>query len=109
MIQSLQPGELINLDPEEFEEYADKSIEDIAENVMGVELPQKSERYKKMMHAAEEYFRILRTFGKNTDELSVAQHRLNQLSIPFSDDPAFQALLKLESETQRGGAEDSPR
>lgn len=109
VIQSLQPGELINLDPEVFEEYADKSIEDIAESVMGVELPQKSERYLKMIHAAEEYFRILRTFGENTDELSVAERRLNQLSIPFSDDPAFQALLKLEIETQRGGAKDSAR
>ena len=104
VIQSLQPGELINLDPEVFKEYADKSIEDIAESVMGVELPQKSERYLKMMHAAEEYFRILRTIGENTEELSVAERRLNQLSIPFSDDPAFQALLKLEIETQKGGA-----
>src|SRR5207244_596619 len=56
VIQSLRPGELINLDPEEFGEYADKSIEDIAENVMGVEVPQRSERYSQMMNAAQEYF-----------------------------------------------------
>ena len=56
VIQSLEPGELINLDPEEFGDYADQSIEDIAENVMGVEMPQKSERYRQMMVAAESTF-----------------------------------------------------
>jgi predicted ATP-binding protein involved in virulence len=41
IIQSMKPGELINLDPDEFRapsEYSDKSIEDISENVMGVDL-----------------------------------------------------------------------
>jgi predicted ATP-binding protein involved in virulence len=102
VIQSLQAGELINLDPEEFAEYADKSIEDIAENVMGVEVPQKSERYRQMMDAAEAYFRLLREAGPAAD-INAAEQRLNELAEPFSDDPAFQALLKLERETQRDG------
>ena len=103
IIQSLRPGELINLDPDEFGEYADKSIEDIAENVMGVELPQKSERYQRMMEAAEEYFRLLREPQPRAEAIEIAEQRLNELAAPFSDDPAFQALLKLERETQRGG------
>jgi predicted ATP-binding protein involved in virulence len=103
IIQSLRPGELINLDPDEFAEYADKSIEDIAENVMGVELPQKSERYQRMMEAAEEYFRLLREPQPRADAMEMAERSLNELAAPFSDDPAFQALLKLERETQRGG------
>jgi predicted ATP-binding protein involved in virulence len=103
IIQSLQPGELINLDPEELGEYADKSIEDIAEKVMGVELPQKSERYRQMVEAAEAYFRLLREVGPEPAAVQAAEERLNELSEPFSDDPAFQALLKLERETQRGG------
>ena len=107
VIQALKPGELINLDPDEFREYADKSIEDIAENVMGVELPQKSERYRKMMHAAETYFRLLRASGGNAAELAAAEQRLNELSAPFSDDPAFQALLKLERESLSGGGDDA--
>ena len=102
VIQALRPGELINLDPEGFSEYADNSIEDIAETVMGVELPQKSKRYRDMMHAAEEYFRILRAPGENAAELVAAEQRLNELSQPFSDDPAFQALLKLEREALSG-------
>jgi len=104
VIQSLRPGELINLDPEEFAEYSNKSIEDITENVMGVQLPQKSERYQKMMQAAEEYFRLLRQIqGQSKESIEAAERRLNELAAPFSDDPAFQALLKVERETQKGG------
>lgn len=103
VIQSLRAGELINLDPDEFGEYADKSIEDISENVMGVELVQKSERYLRMMRAAEKYFRLLRTPRNEISEVAAAERQLNELAAPFSDDPAFQAFLNLERETQRGG------
>ena len=107
VIQALRPGELINLDPKEFGEYADKSIEDIAEAVMGVELPQKSERYREMMRAAESYFRLLRSSGENAAELDAAEQLLNELSVRYSDDPAFQAFLKLEREVERGGDGDA--
>lgn len=100
IIQSLRPGELINLDPEEFAEYSDRSIEDIAEHVMGVELPQKSERYLQMMNAAEEYFRILRGRGLARGDVEAVERRLDELAAPFSDDPAFQALLNVEREAQ---------
>ena len=105
VIQALRPGELINLDHEEYGDYADKSIEDIAETVMSVELPQKSERYRKMMHAAENYFRLLRATGENPAKLAKAEQQLNELSVAFSDDPAFQAMLKLERETSGGGGD----
>jgi predicted ATP-binding protein involved in virulence len=105
VIQSLRPGELINLDPEEFAEYADKSIEDIAENVMGVEMPQKSERYRQMVDAAEAYFRLLREPQPQAGAVDAAEQRLNELAEPFSDDPAFQAMLKLERETHRRGGD----
>ncbi len=107
VIQSLRPGELINLDPDEFGEYADKSIEDITENVMGVVLPQKSERYQQMMKAAEEYFLLLRAPQQDAAAIETAQRRLNELSVPFSDDPAFQALLKVERESRGGSPGDA--
>jgi len=103
IIQSLQPGELINLDPDELNEYSDRSIEDITENVMGVDLPQKSKRYLEMMHAAEEYFTLIRQESPDGNLLAAAESRLNELSLPFSDDPAFQALLKLEREAKARG------
>jgi predicted ATP-binding protein involved in virulence len=109
VIQALRPGELINLDPDEFGEYADKSIEDIAENVMGVDLPQKSERYRQMMDAAEAYFRLLREQTSTPADVNAAEKRLDELAAPFSDDPAFQSLLKLERQTQRGGGGNAPR
>ena len=107
VIQDLRPGELINLDFEESVEYADRSIEDIAENVMSIKLPQKSKRYHDMMDAAEKYFRLLRASSGNPAKLAAAEKRLNELSMPFSDDPAFQALLKLERETLSGGGKDA--
>jgi predicted ATP-binding protein involved in virulence len=107
IIQSLRPGELINLDPDEFGDYADKSIEDIAENVMGVDVPQKSERYLQMMRVAEEYFRLLQTSQGSPQVISELEAHLDALTMRFSDDPAFQALLKLERATRsRGG--DAP-
>lgn len=107
IIQSMKPGELINLDPDELAEYSDESIEDISENVMGVELPQKSQRYLAMMKAAEEYFTLVRQASPDLTRLATAESRLNELSVPFSDDPAFQALLKLERETKSRGGGDA--
>lgn len=98
VIQTLRPGELISLDDEVQAEYSDQSIEDISEEVMGIELPQKSERYVNMLQAAEEYFTLLRSAAEMTDAGAVeaAKMKLDELSIPFSDDPAYQAFLKVE-------------
>jgi predicted ATP-binding protein involved in virulence len=104
IIQSLRPGELINLDPDEFGEYADKSVEDIAENIMGVKDPQKSERFREMVETAETYFRLVRAASpQSEEERNLLRARLDQLSEPFSDDPAYVALLRIERETALGG------
>lgn len=107
IIQSLRPGELITLDPEEFGEYANRSVEDIAENVMGIDVPQKSERYLEMMQAAEDYYRLLREPDTVAANIAAAEDRLNQLSTRFSDDPAFQALLKLELEAKKAEVDNA--
>lgn len=110
IIQSLIKGQLINLDPRSFEtEYADKSIEDITEDVMGVDMPQKSERYQEMMRVAEEYFRLLRTTQPSSlEEKETLKRQLDELTIPFSDDPAYMALLKVERETILGRDDNAP-
>lgn len=59
IVQSLRPGELIDLDGPPEGEYVDKSIEDIAENVMGVPQPYRSQRMQEMMQAAKEYYQVL--------------------------------------------------
>jgi predicted ATP-binding protein involved in virulence len=100
LIQSLRKGKLIQLDGEAPIEYFDRSIEDIAENIQGIELPQKSERYLNMMAAAEAYYKKLHECEDQNDaELTQLRANLDELSIPFSDDPAFVAQLKFERDT----------
>lgn len=59
IIQSLEDGELCTLDRDLDDEYSGESIEDIAEDIMGVEMPQYSEKKRKMFEAAKEYFDAL--------------------------------------------------
>jgi len=102
LIQSLRQGKLIQLDDSTFgeQEYYNQSIEDIAESVQGVELPQKSKRFTDMMEAADVYYAHLRkSAGEHDAQLLTLRQRLDELTIPFSDDPAFAALLKFERET----------
>lgn len=101
VIQSLRPHELFSLDPKEFPpEYADKSIEDIAEGVMGVQMPQKSERYLEMIKTAERYFRLLKkSQPQSAGEADALRQELDALTERFSDDPAYVALLRVERET----------
>jgi len=104
LIQSQRMGNLIRLDhqgdeEEPAEHYHQKSIEDIAEEVQGVDIPQKSKRYLDMMAAAEEYYGLLRQVdaeSQHANELAELKRKLDTLVTPFSDDPAFQALLKQE-------------
>lgn len=96
IVQSLHPGELINLDGLEGEYYK-KSPEDITEDIMGVELPQRSKRWQDMMQAAEEYYRVLqKAKNANPELLEELKVELDKLTLPFSDDPAYEAFLKME-------------
>lgn len=110
IVQNLRPGELINLDPtaEPGIEYADRSPEDIAEEVMGVELPQRSHRRQAMWEAAEEYYRLLRRIrDESHPDVQKLKRQLDKLLEPFADDPAYQAFLKMErlaAEGERAGA-----
>jgi predicted ATP-binding protein involved in virulence len=76
---------------------SDRSIEDIVEDIQGVEMPQRSERHQLMLRAAEEYFvRLNEIADKNHPDMIALKDELDRLAIPFGDDPAFTALLKFE-------------
>jgi len=116
ILQSLEPGEVIDLDqpiqtqtshlgtvpegiatPAPSQAFSHRSIEDIVERVMGVPLPQRSERYQRMYEAAKAYYAVLEQ-AQQADEptrqrLKVA---LDQLSAPFSDNVAYHAFLEME-------------
>ena len=104
VIQSLPPGDgmkLINLDNPDANEFVNKSVEDITEGVQGVDIPQRSKRWMDMMEAAKRYFALLQQSNHDDADKETIQrlrNELNELSLPFSDDPAFQALLQSERE-----------
>jgi predicted ATP-binding protein involved in virulence len=98
IIQSLRDGELINLDEgAQPAPYEGKSPEDIAEFVQGVPMPQRSARYQAMFEAAKEYFDVLEQVPEApAEEVERLKARLDELSAPFSDNPAYHAFLEME-------------
>ena len=97
LIQALRTGKLIQLGHTSDGEFNDSSIEDIVEEIQGVELPQKSKRYKQMILVAQEYYKKLNEVDDSSD-IDELKEKLDELLIPFSDDPAFVAQLKYERE-----------
>ena len=88
-------------------EIDSKSIEDIAENQQGVEIPQQSKRFLDMEKAAEEYYTVLKQIPPASEgEKQRLRQRLDELLLPYSDDPAFQAFLKMERQTVEGNQEE---
>jgi predicted ATP-binding protein involved in virulence len=63
IIQSIEQGELRTLDLEDTQslEYADQSIEDIAEGIQLVQVPQQSLKARKLNEATERYFKLLKS------------------------------------------------
>jgi predicted ATP-binding protein involved in virulence len=97
IIQSLRENELINLDDRAKETLPSRSIEDIAEAVMGVEVPQRSHRHQEMMIAARRYYEALEAAkGAGGERLAELKRELDELSAPFSDDVAYHAFLEMQ-------------
>jgi predicted ATP-binding protein involved in virulence len=97
IIQALRKSELINLDDPSRETLPSRSIEDIAEAVMGVEVPQRSHRHQEMMAAALAYYEALEEAkGAKGARLTALKQRLDALSAPFSDDVAYHAFLEMQ-------------
>ena len=114
IIQSMNPGEIIDLDtnadlgyenhlhvgsaaPAPTNAFSDKPIEDIVEDVMDVPLPQRSHRHQQMYDVAKKYYLLLEQ-GKNADPTRKEQLKieLDTLSAPFSDEIAYHAFLEME-------------
>jgi predicted ATP-binding protein involved in virulence len=106
IIQSLVPEKgirLINLDNAEADDFTDKSVEDIAEQIQGAGEQTRGERYKAMMQTAEEYYRLLQKADEvPPEELQGLKDRLDELASRFSNDPAYHAILKVEREARLG-------
>ncbi len=110
IIQSLKAGEVIDLNsslptdeasetasPAPAESFSEQSIEDIIENVMGVETPSRSHRWQAMNDAAKKYYTLLQQAGNATkEEKERLKQELDELSAPFSDNVAYHAFLEME-------------
>ena len=114
ILQSLEPGEVIDLDqtlslqdmaalptgiaaPGPGTTFSNRSIEDIAEGVMGVPLPQRGQRYQDMYDAAQAYYQVLQqAAGADDATRQELKARLDELSAPFSDNVAYHAFLEME-------------
>lgn len=96
IIQSLRPGQLVNLDPDAADApYADKSPEDITEQIMGVELPQRSERRQREYEAARRYYELLDQMPDADDPtLARLKAELDEIVAPYADNQAFVAFLE---------------
>lgn len=97
IIQSLDGHGLVNLsDQGVLEERREPySIEDVAEETMGVEAPQRSKLFLEMEAAAKHYYELLDQLSDDDPEIKQAKEKLDQIEARFSDNPAYAALLKL--------------
>lgn len=105
LIQSQRVGNLIQLDrvgdeEEAAEQYHNQSIEDIAEEVQGVELPQRSQRHVELMKAASEYYRALKRADDDPSiQIEDLKKEYEALSLRYSSDPMVAATLDFRWET----------
>ncbi len=100
-VQSMRRGGgVINLDRKDGdpEKIREKSIEDIAEDIMGVAQPQHSRRYMEMLKAAERYYTAIDDAAAACDPAEIEKLRncLDELEEPFADDPAYVAFLRAQ-------------
>lgn len=105
IIQSISPGELRSLDVEDSQslQYVNQSIEDIAEDIQLVDVPQQSLKAQQLAQATERYFALLQNQNaSDSDELLTAEADYRQALEPFSNDPGLTAFLKLEAMTKAG-------
>jgi predicted ATPase len=99
VIQSLEAGELLSLDKGQalLGEYSNQSIESIAEEIQGIEMPQRNHRAEVLSSAVEDYVKVLRDPKAGKRAVERAEVKFREASEPYSPNPGLNALLKLEA------------
>ncbi len=97
IVQSLRADELINLDDVKgLDNDPNKySVEEIAENEMGVRNVKRSNEFAEMQMKAKKYFELIKSNASKAD-IEKAKKLLDEIRINYSNDPAYVALLELE-------------
>ncbi len=97
IIQSLKNNELIDLVGKEMDDdYENIGLEEIVEGEMGVKDTQKSARFINMKAVADQYYRLIQQGQdtQNQNEISAEKEKLDNLLIPFYNDPAYVTYLE---------------
>lgn len=106
IVQSLQSDELINLDTETDSTPQKQSLEEVAEGIMGVPEARRSKIFLDMKKAATEYFTLLEQAKNNPkiskEEIAELKQKMQALTVPFYEDPAFVAFLEFQKAAQMG-------
>lgn len=106
IIQSLEKGELITLDQQLDSKYSGESIEDIAEDVMGVKMAQYSEKKRKMYKAAQNYLKALER-AESQEDLDALRNEMDRLEAMYSENPAYLALIEQENLVKKQEVKDN--
>jgi predicted ATP-binding protein involved in virulence len=93
---AFEHGSVVDMATGQFVSPSDPSIEDIAENTMGVVLPQRGQRFQAMKAAAMAYYALLEQVPTATPEAKAAiKQQLDDALIPYTNDPAYAAFLEM--------------
>ncbi len=97
LLQALHAGRYLDLDGRQPNDVPRMSIEDITEEVLGVHMPQRSKRFQDMRRAALEMMEMMQGAGElDPIQKEALKAELDQKMIPFSNEPAWTAVMTVE-------------
>ena len=102
VVQSLKAEEVIRLDGEIVSSPQNKSLEEVAQDEMGVDDVSRSMAFREYQDIAAKYFDLIEQ-GKdsiNSEEVSHIKLKLDELELKFTNDPAYLALMKAERKSE---------
>lgn len=95
LIQSVRPGELIKLDGDLLIEPSGRSLEEIVDLIMDVSSPERGQRHQEMLDTARDYLRLVdEAKDAAPQRREEIQREVVRLLAPFTDNPAYTALLE---------------
>lgn len=95
---AFEVGKVLDMQTGQFAQAGDLSIEDIAEEVMGVDQPQRSQRFLALKAAAKHYMDVLATPTSAATEREAQKLKLDVAMAAFANEPASAAWLAQQRE-----------
>jgi len=98
IIQSLNSDELILLDDVAAGDFSNRGLEEIVIKIMGIEDPNVTPRYLKMLDVATKYFKLIEDAPNiRNSKRTQLKRKLNAMIKPYKkDNPAYEAFLEMQ-------------